>query len=276
LKHQVWKVAYWNKYFPGKGAAILKILRPFKGKCLELQKAMPDLESRAKSAIFWCEIKEVVVLRHHERNRYDDYEKRGYTSPHYLPRALRLKKESGVEATDAEYEEHGKKCDAVLDAVYDWAEVFIDEGYAAKLNKVLRSTVKGHLFDCAVNCAQEAMDKVFNGTIHEDFEERIRVELELQFQRSLHQSIRRAAMNVLKARKEKPLRTPQKPSSVGILEVDRTSSLVYTLIYPIAMLEEGLPEESAKCQPLLDLWLGGNFPEFIDQEKGILYILVAD
>jgi hypothetical protein len=56
-------VEHWEERFPGKGAALLEILKPFFNWKPELKPALPDLEERAKSAVFWREIAGVRVFR---------------------------------------------------------------------------------------------------------------------------------------------------------------------------------------------------------------------
>ncbi|MFA5184888.1 MAG: hypothetical protein WC551_00165 [Patescibacteria group bacterium] len=45
------RLAFWEKRFPGKGAALLDILGPFYGWKPELKPALPDLEARVKAAL---------------------------------------------------------------------------------------------------------------------------------------------------------------------------------------------------------------------------------
>lgn len=56
-------LAFWEERYPGKGEAIIGVLRPFYGWKPELKPALPDLEARAKEAIFWREIKGVRVFQ---------------------------------------------------------------------------------------------------------------------------------------------------------------------------------------------------------------------
>ncbi|MBU2613274.1 hypothetical protein KJ925_02330, partial [Patescibacteria group bacterium] len=55
-------VVFWDERYPGKGEAIMEILRPFCGWKPERKPALPDLEERAKAAIFWRDIKDVRVF----------------------------------------------------------------------------------------------------------------------------------------------------------------------------------------------------------------------
>ncbi len=57
------KPAFWEERFPGKGKALLEIVRPFYGWKPELKPAFPDLEVRGKQAMFWCEVKGVRAIR---------------------------------------------------------------------------------------------------------------------------------------------------------------------------------------------------------------------
>ncbi|MBI5654147.1 hypothetical protein HZC53_00615 [Candidatus Uhrbacteria bacterium] len=45
------RLAFWEKRFPGKGAALLDILGPFYGWKPELKPALPDLEARVRAAL---------------------------------------------------------------------------------------------------------------------------------------------------------------------------------------------------------------------------------
>lgn len=49
------RLAFWEERFPGKGAALMEILRPFYDWKPELKPAIPRLEARAKRAVFWKE-----------------------------------------------------------------------------------------------------------------------------------------------------------------------------------------------------------------------------
>ena len=51
--------AHWEKQLPGKGEAIMEVLRPFSDWKPELKSEIADLQERAKKAIFWCDIKGV-------------------------------------------------------------------------------------------------------------------------------------------------------------------------------------------------------------------------
>ena len=52
----------WEERFPGKGKALMEVLRPFYDWKLELKPALPDLEERAKKAVSWREISGVRVF----------------------------------------------------------------------------------------------------------------------------------------------------------------------------------------------------------------------
>ena len=56
-------LAFWEKRYPGKGEAIMGVLRPFYGWKPELKPALPDLKACAKKAIFWREVKGVRVFQ---------------------------------------------------------------------------------------------------------------------------------------------------------------------------------------------------------------------
>lgn len=56
------RIAYWEQKFPGKGAAIMEILRPFYAWKPELKPTLPDLEARVKQAVSWREITDVRVF----------------------------------------------------------------------------------------------------------------------------------------------------------------------------------------------------------------------
>jgi len=55
-------LTYWESSFPGKGEALMKVLRPFYGWKPELKPALPDLKEQAKKAIFWKDISGVRVF----------------------------------------------------------------------------------------------------------------------------------------------------------------------------------------------------------------------
>lgn len=60
------RLAFWEKHFPGKGAALMGVLRPFYDWKPELKPAHPDLEERAKQAFYWREIRQVKPLSLHQ------------------------------------------------------------------------------------------------------------------------------------------------------------------------------------------------------------------
>ena len=55
------RLAFWEERFPGKGIAIMEILRPFYGWNPRLKPALPNLEMRAKQAVFWRKAKSLRV-----------------------------------------------------------------------------------------------------------------------------------------------------------------------------------------------------------------------
>ena len=56
-------LAYWEEQFPGCGQEIMNVLRPFYGWQPALRRAIPRLEKRARSAVFWKEVKSVHINR---------------------------------------------------------------------------------------------------------------------------------------------------------------------------------------------------------------------
>lgn len=57
------RCAFWEKSFPGKGMALMEILRPFYDlRILPIWWPLSDLKKRAKSAVHWRSVKGVKVL----------------------------------------------------------------------------------------------------------------------------------------------------------------------------------------------------------------------
>lgn len=54
---------FWEERFPGKGGAIMEVLRPFFHWKPELKPALPDLETRATSAVDWRPMRGVKTFR---------------------------------------------------------------------------------------------------------------------------------------------------------------------------------------------------------------------
>ena len=59
-------LAFWESRFPGKGQALMEVLRPFYDWKPELKPALPDLEEQAKQAVFWRDVSNVRALRRSE------------------------------------------------------------------------------------------------------------------------------------------------------------------------------------------------------------------
>lgn len=57
------RVAFWEKLFPGKGAALMDVLWPFYDWKPELKAELPDLEARARQAIFWRKFERARIFR---------------------------------------------------------------------------------------------------------------------------------------------------------------------------------------------------------------------
>ncbi|MCI0479488.1 hypothetical protein L0Y59_03005 [Candidatus Uhrbacteria bacterium] len=50
------RIAFWEERFPGKGEAIMDVVRPFYGWRWEPKVALPDLEERAKAAFYMHDV----------------------------------------------------------------------------------------------------------------------------------------------------------------------------------------------------------------------------
>lgn len=62
------KLAYWEEKFPGKGETLMSVLRPFYDWKPEVKPALPNLEERAREAIFWRKIERVKAVDGQELN----------------------------------------------------------------------------------------------------------------------------------------------------------------------------------------------------------------
>lgn len=64
--------AFWDKKFPGKGAALMGILAPFRGWRPELKRASANLPKSARRAIFWSDIAGVRKFRAADADELQD------------------------------------------------------------------------------------------------------------------------------------------------------------------------------------------------------------
>ena len=55
-------LAFWESRFPGKGEALMEILRPFYDWEPELKPVLPDLEERIRNVVFWRDTLDVKVF----------------------------------------------------------------------------------------------------------------------------------------------------------------------------------------------------------------------
>lgn len=57
------QITIWEKYFPGRGMAMVEMMKPFIERAPTVGPALPDLERRAKTAITWTQVRGVQVFR---------------------------------------------------------------------------------------------------------------------------------------------------------------------------------------------------------------------
>ena len=165
-------LAFWESRFPGKGEALMEILRPFYDWEPELKPVLPDLEERIRNVVFWRDTLDVKVF-------------------------------------------------TISDGGSLWASLW--DSLWSSPRSSLRDSLRDSLW-------ASLRDSLWD---------------------SLRDSLR---------------------FSLGFFLLD---SLSASLFYSCGFILADKPEEAAKLQPLLDLWLAGNFPVGFDKD-GNLLILVAD